>query len=54
VLSITDDQRLQVLLIGFCFGAFLEGAAGSARQWRSPPRCWSAWASIRCTPPACA
>ncbi|SNB59764.1 MULTISPECIES: lactate permease LctP family transporter [unclassified Pseudomonas] len=28
VLSITDDQRLQVLLIGFCFGAFLEGAAG--------------------------
>ena len=28
VLSITNDQRLQVLLIGFCFGAFLEGAAG--------------------------
>ena len=28
VLSITDDQRLQVLRIGFCFGAFLEGAAG--------------------------
>src|SRR5690606_27515191 len=28
VLSITGDQRLQVLLIGFCFGAFLEGAAG--------------------------
>ena len=28
VTSITDDQRLQVLLIGFCFGAFLEGAAG--------------------------
>ncbi|KQQ67578.1 L-lactate permease [Pseudomonas sp. Leaf127] len=28
VLTITDDQRLQVLLIGFCFGAFLEGAAG--------------------------
>jgi len=28
VMSITDDQRLQVLLIGFCFGAFLEGAAG--------------------------
>ncbi|MBF7730001.1 lactate permease LctP family transporter [Pseudomonas sp. N040] len=28
VLSITDDQRLQVLLIGFAFGAFLEGAAG--------------------------
>ncbi|WBS05311.1 lactate permease LctP family transporter [Pseudoduganella sp. SL102] len=28
ILSITDDQRLQVLLIGFSFGAFLEGAAG--------------------------
>ena len=26
--SITGDQRLQVLLIGFSFGAFLEGAAG--------------------------
>ncbi|WP_122666704.1 lactate permease LctP family transporter [Pseudomonas viridiflava] len=28
VMSITDDQRIQVLLIAFCFGAFLEGAAG--------------------------
>ncbi|PCE31608.1 lactate permease LctP family transporter [Burkholderia ubonensis] len=28
VLSITDDQRLQMLLIGFSFGAFLEGTAG--------------------------
>ncbi|MBB3104082.1 lactate permease LctP family transporter [Azomonas macrocytogenes] len=28
VLSITGDQRMQVLLIGFSFGAFLEGAAG--------------------------
>lgn len=28
ILSITDDQRLQVILIGFSFGAFLEGAAG--------------------------
>lgn len=28
VLSITDDRRLQMLLIGFSFGAFLEGAAG--------------------------
>ncbi len=26
--AITDDQRLQVLLIAFCFGSFLEGAAG--------------------------
>ncbi|GHU04926.1 L-lactate permease [Alphaproteobacteria bacterium] len=28
VISITDDQRLQVLMIAFSFGAFLEGAAG--------------------------
>ncbi|MCY8627143.1 L-lactate permease LutP [Bacillus haynesii] len=28
VLSITDDRRLQALLITFSFGAFLEGAAG--------------------------
>jgi hypothetical protein len=27
-LSITGDQRLQMVLVGFCFGAFLEGAAG--------------------------
>jgi lactate permease len=26
--SLTDDRRLQALLIAFCFGAFLEGAAG--------------------------
>lgn len=28
VVSITEDQRLQLLLVGFSFGAFLEGAAG--------------------------
>ena len=28
IVSITDDQRLQVILIGFAFGSFLEGAAG--------------------------
>lgn len=28
ILAITNDQRLQVLLISFSFGAFLEGAAG--------------------------
>ncbi|WP_344977669.1 L-lactate permease, partial [Salinactinospora qingdaonensis] len=26
--SVSPDQRVQVLLIAFCFGAFLEGAAG--------------------------
>ncbi|WP_196594431.1 L-lactate permease [Pectinatus sottacetonis] len=28
IISITNDRRLQVLLIAFSFGAFLEGAAG--------------------------
>jgi L-lactate transport len=28
IVSVTEDQRLQMLLIGFSFGAFLEGAAG--------------------------
>lgn len=28
VVTITEDQRLQVILIGFAFGAFLEGSAG--------------------------
>ncbi|RDU64695.1 lactate permease LctP family transporter [Helicobacter sp. MIT 14-3879] len=28
IISITPDQRVQVILIGFCFGAFLEGAIG--------------------------
>jgi L-lactate permease/lactate permease len=28
ILSITEDQRLQLILVGFAFGAFLEGAAG--------------------------
>jgi len=28
IVAITDDRRLQVILIAFCFGAFLEGCAG--------------------------
>lgn len=28
ILGITEDQRLQLILVGFAFGAFLEGAAG--------------------------
>ncbi len=28
IMSITPDHRIQVVLIGFCFGAFLEGAIG--------------------------
>ena len=51
VLTITADQRLQMVLIGFCFGAFLEGRPDSARPSRSPPLCWLAWGSIRSTLP---
>src|SRR5436305_933606 len=28
VMSLSDDRRVQALLIAFCFGAFVEGAAG--------------------------
>jgi lactate permease len=28
IMSLSSDRRLQVLLIAFCFGAFIEGAAG--------------------------
>ena len=28
LISITDDKRLQLLIVAFCFGAMLEGAAG--------------------------
>src|SRR5438094_8818898 len=27
-MALSDDRRLQALLIAFCFGAFIEGAAG--------------------------
>jgi lactate permease len=28
IAGLADDRRIQVLLVGFCFGAFIEGAAG--------------------------
>ena len=28
IVSITDDRRIQAIIIAFCFGAFLEGSAG--------------------------
>lgn len=28
IASVSDDRRIQALLVAFCFGAFLEGAAG--------------------------
>ena len=51
--AISTDQRIQMLLIAFCFGGFLEGAAGfgipiaicaallvSLGSTRSKPPCW--------------
>jgi len=38
VAAITPDRRLQLLLVAFCFGAFIEGSADSARRWRLPVR----------------
>ena len=34
ILSITPDQRLQMLIVGFW-----KGRRALARRWRSPPRC---------------
>ena len=50
--TISDDRRMQALLIAFSFGAFIEGAAGSERPWQSPPPCWRGSVSIPSTPPA--
>ena len=41
--SVTTDRRLQALLIGFCFGTFLEGAAGFGAPVAITAGCW--WAS---------
>ena len=52
--GLTDDRRLQAMFIAFSFGAFIEGAAASARRWRCRARCSPASASTRSTPPASA
>jgi lactate permease len=36
--GITDDRRIQLLLIAFCFGAFFEGAAGFGTRLLSQQR----------------
>lgn len=38
LMGITQDRRLQLLLIAFSFGAFLRVPLGLELQWRSPPR----------------
>lgn len=37
IAGISQDQRLQLLLIGFSFNAFLEGAADSVYRLRLVP-----------------
>jgi len=39
IAGLASDRRIQLLLIGFSFGAFIEGAAGSARRSPSAARC---------------
>src|SRR5260370_2643572 len=37
VAAITPDRRLQLLLVEFCFGAFIEGPAGFSAPVPPPP-----------------
>lgn len=53
VISITDDQRLQVLLIGFSLVRCWKERLALVRRWRLPVRCWWAWASNRYTRRGC-
>jgi lactate permease len=39
ITGVTQDRRLQLLLIAFCFGAFFEGAGGLALRWPLPVPC---------------
>jgi lactate permease len=34
--AISDDQRVQAVIIAFCFGALLEALAGFGTPWPSP------------------
>jgi lactate permease len=49
IANITEDRRLQLLLIAFAFGAFFEGAAG----FGTPVAVTGALGSLRSRPPAC-
>jgi len=34
--TVSEDQRIQAIIIAFCFGALLEALAGFGTPWRSP------------------
>jgi lactate permease len=36
VRQVSDDQRIQAIIIAFCFGALLEALAGFGTRWPSP------------------
>ena len=38
IARLSADRRLQAVLVAFCFGALIEGAAGFGARWRSPRR----------------
>ncbi|KZS24186.1 L-lactate permease [Wohlfahrtiimonas chitiniclastica] len=40
IISITEDQRLQLLLVGFAFGAFLEGRQVLVHRLPLQQHCW--------------
>jgi lactate permease len=46
--GITDDRRLQLLLIAFCFGAFFEGAAGFGTPVAVTGAILSVWSGCSC------
>ncbi len=50
--NITADRRIQAIIIGYMFAAFLEGAAGFGTPQPSPPRCFCPSASRRWQQPS--
>ena len=38
IAGVTNDRRLQLLLVAFCFGAFFEGSSGFGTPWPSRVR----------------
>jgi lactate permease len=42
--SLSHDPRVELMIIGYLFVSFLEGAAGFGTPLPSLHHCWSAWA----------
>ena len=39
IANLPNDRRVVLVVVGFCFGALLEGIAGFGTRWPSPARC---------------